>query len=103
MAETFGQSFYIADTADTTDTRYDWGTGIAYSGNEVNTFRPRVRRFTISNDDTSIGITYRTDNSATAISHTLNAGETITHECISDALWIDAASGTPAFRAWGEG
>ncbi len=102
MSELYGNNFYIADTADVTDTRYSWNTGAAWVATEVN--RPfRVRAVTISNDDTTISITYRLNKSATSTSFTLKAGETSHHECISDALWVDAASGTPAFRAWGIG
>ena len=104
MAETFGQCFEIeASAATSPGTRFDWGTGVAYTGNEANTFRPRVRRVTISNDDSSITVTYQLNSSSAAVAHTLKAGETITHECISDSLTVISASGTPAFRAYGEG
>ncbi len=102
MSEVYGSNFYIADTADTTDTRYSWNTGIAWVSTETN--RPyRMRHVTISNDDSSITITYRLNKSATSTSFSLLAGEVAEHDIISDALWVDAASGTPAFRAWGLG
>ena len=101
--EVYGNNFYIADAAaGTTDTRYSWNTGSAWASTEV--LPPyRVRDVTITNDDTTISLTYRLNKSATATSFTLKAGETATHKVISDALWIDAASSTVAFRAWGLG
>ena len=100
--EVYGNNFYIADTADVTDTRYSWNTGSAWVSTEVN--RPyRVRDVTITNDDPAITITYRLNLASDATSFTLKAGETANHRVISDALWVDAASGTPAFRAWGLG
>ncbi len=101
MPEVYGHNFYIADTADATDTRYSWNTGAAWVATEVN--RPfRVRHVTISNDDASNSLTYRLNVASDSTSFTLNAGEVAEHSVISDALWVDADSGA-AFRAWGMG
>ena len=100
MAEVYGQSFDIEGTATTTDTRYNWQTGIAHTGTEVN--RPiRVRKVTVSNDG-AVNLIYHLSTD-TSFLHTLKAGETSHHNVISDGLWVDAASATCAFRAWGLG
>ena len=96
----YGNAFQISATISTTETRYDWGTGIAHTGSEPN--KIRVRKVTITNLDGSIVVSYRLTG-ADAEQFTLAAGASRSHEVVSPGLWLDAASGTPAVLAIGEG
>lgn len=102
---TYGNLFEIADTATDTDTAYHWGTGIALTGSEVN--NPRVRHITLSNDGV-VSLLYRIagnvlGDATTIVQKTLAAGENVSHDVISPVLWVEVASGTCVFRAWGTG
>lgn len=101
-AEVYGHSFEIQATATTTEARFDWNTGIAYVAGDA-VLRPR--KVTIKNDSATINLEYllNSPKSATSVQHVLLPGETITHNVISRGLWVESASSTVAFRAWGEG
>jgi hypothetical protein len=61
----------------------------------------RPRRVTISNDSAAESLLYRFD--AAADQMTLLLGETIVHENVSDALYVESGANTCEWRAWGEG
>ena len=111
----YASLFDINGTCSTTYVDYDWGFGgtvTAAVSDDANHTVYTVSKVTLSNDDAAITMEYVLDfpRSATETiveaankDHTLLAGETVTHHVRCNTLWIKSASGTPTFRAWGEG
>jgi len=90
--ECFGQMFDASGTATTTETTTRWTA----STNPIY----RVRKASFTNDG-AVDLLIRCPVSADQI--TLAAGENILFNNVSDGFTVDAASGTCAFRAHGEG
>ena len=85
-----------ATTTITTDADAVWDANPTNSGVTV-----RPRHVTFFNDDDTITISVKTQKGG-ALWPVL-AGEIHEFDLISDGLWVDAASGTPAYRALARG